>query len=242
MYALDFIVRNVLNHRSVLAVRIDRGLPRLGSCEHAKLSVLMWWKTHFEEAEVYESDPDQVIQTTVVAGEEWPNMKYIQNLIGSDSDGPMISDVPEQPAQPYISSTDNPQDSAQHDNDDSPNRLSTIPEEDSQASYLVGPEQGPPDEIGIDGELWHQLDANSKLCLLEHAQVEFEDAGRFDEYPWLQPASTYIGSADTSRPDYSGSTDNPNLAQNFLSIGVDPEQFGYGEPDVDENGNPYVDI
>ena len=23
---------------------------------------------------------------------------------------------------------------------------------------------------------------------------------------------------------------------------MDPEQFGYGEPDVDENGNPYVDI
>ena len=112
-------------------------------------------ETHFEEAEVYESDPDQVIQTTVVAGEEWPNMKYFQILIGSDPDDPVISEVPEQlelrPAQPYIDPSDETQDSAQHDNDDSANRLSTIPGEDSQASYLAGLEQGPPDEIEFDG-------------------------------------------------------------------------------------------
>ena len=118
--------------------------------------MLTYWKTRFEEAEVFESDPDQVIQTTLVAGVEWSNLKYIQTLIGGEHDDPVISDISEQlelqPTPLYNDSSAN-QDSVQHDSEDSPNRLSTIPEEDSQASYLVNPEQGPPDEIEIDTEL-----------------------------------------------------------------------------------------
>ena len=80
------------------------------------------------------------------------------------------------------------------------------------------------------------------------------NARKFNEELWMQNSTndsrsdrpllstSYNGSSDSSNPDHNGSTDNLNLAQNFLSTGVDPEQFGYGEPDVDENGNPYVDM
>ena len=133
----------------------------------------------------------------------------------------------------------------QHENEDSPNRLSTIPEEDSQASYLVNPEQGPPDEIEIDTELWHQLDINVKSYLLEHANVDYQSAGKFDEceyhYDYNSSSADLIGTYpdegrwQLSNPDYNCSSADLNLAQNFLSTGANPEQFGYGEPDVDEN-------
>ena len=122
MYALDYTVRNVLNHQSVLTVRIGRGLPKFGPCPYARISVLTYWKTRFEEAEVFESDPDQTIQTKIVAGSEWPNLKYIQTLIGGEADEPEISDVSEQlelqPMPNYMQPSDD-HDSVQHENDDS---------------------------------------------------------------------------------------------------------------------------
>ena len=74
-------------------------------------------------------------------------MNNIQILISGDAGEPVISDVPEQldlrPAQ-TIDHTDEIQE-VQHDNanDDSPNRLSTILEEVSQASeHLAGASLG----------------------------------------------------------------------------------------------------
>ena len=190
--------------------------------------MLTYWKTRFEEAEVFESDPDQVIQTTRVAGEEWPNLKCIQILLGGKSDDPVISDVPEQlelqPTPLYNYLSDN-QDLAQHDNDDSPNRLSTIPEEDSQASYLVGPEQGSPDEVEIDSEVWQQLDANVKICLLEHGNVKYHSAGKFDEYE---------GQGALNEP----SDDTGPRAPSEAPCNFKHSSDEYGEPEVDENGNP----
>ena len=45
----------------------------------------------------------------------------------------------------------------------------------------MSPEQGPPDEIEIDSELWHKLDADAKQYLFEQSQIKYEDARRFDE-------------------------------------------------------------
>ena len=54
----------------------------------------MWWKIHYNEADVYETDSFCQIQTSGVVGEESTLMKYMQIFISGDVAEPVVADIP----------------------------------------------------------------------------------------------------------------------------------------------------
>ena len=63
--------------------------------------------------------------------------------------------------------------------------------------------------------------------------MEYENAGQFDESEFGYEQTGLIGDGSLQTdviPSY-----------NFLCAGVDSEQYGYGEPEIYEDGNPCVD-
>ena len=89
-------------------------------------------------------------------------MKYMQILTGNDPTDKVMADIPEHLELRPHATTENdegqPESVLMDSTDNTPNRLSPIPEESEQASeYLVGGTDltgDPPDQLLTDEEMW----------------------------------------------------------------------------------------
>ena len=86
-FAMDYAVRNILHLHDVFAARVGHGVARFPAHEAVHRSLIVWWRTNFQDLHTHEYDGAPAVQTHEIAGPSWPNMHYIQLLMahpGSD--------------------------------------------------------------------------------------------------------------------------------------------------------------
>ena len=131
-YAIQHVVRNILNYPNTFACRAGRAIPRFPSCSEADYTVLVYWGRSFDNAQIFEAESNGPISTKQVVGADYETKSYLQLLCSRTTthEQPQLDDVL-RPDDDNDSNNATPSDTAPND----PDRLSAIPEEDEDVDF-----------------------------------------------------------------------------------------------------------
>ena len=247
VFALDFIMRNILGFQHVLAVKLGTRISKFPVSKDHTRSMICWGREHFKNHETLEIDPQQSVSTVDVVGPEWPSYNYMQILMSTEEDHD-IADIPGELMDEFGPS-DRPPEEEIAEAESPTSRLSTIQEGSNEegSNFLTQlPKQNLPTYLVgyVDEELWQDLDDNAQYFIEEHAAIHYLQDQAPDDYSDKHPYDdNYIPQA----PDPSASVDCQiwlGSMTDLLSQPTDvPKQNkeGFG-PMIDEHGRQYIAI
>ena len=169
MLALEFYVRQTLHYTSVTTIRVAKGIRRLWGSTHHDFSVLLWWRTSLQHVHSFTCDNARPLQTPPIVGAEWEKYNYMQ-LLFKPAAGIELHDVLDPSTGFRASSGDRSNPGAElappatpsHEEIAShaptPDRLSTIPEEDEDDLFTT--------------TLWQRIESEPYSDELDHEEIQ----------------------------------------------------------------------
>ena len=225
--ALDYIARNHMHIDDCIAVRLAKGVQRLGNYTAAKHCLVVWYFEEARDCKLVEEVPHaSSINLKELIGNRFPEACVLQILCTTEGHHHMADAVNRNAAQPIDDppAEDNPD--AQESSPEISERLSTIAEED-----------------GADQELWLIIDryfdkscpeSNSESLLLAAQAVHRDVSTKADwlaDPPWI-PAFV--------SPQYDHFDQNIHVYCHYLAADVDISL--YGQPLADDDGNVCIEL